>query len=83
MPDDVVFENGKKEIIRDISPKNLSSLKGFRLGMFAGLGVTYPIDYRFSLFGESYYTLHFGSLIDDGDWGFRQLSFQAGIKITL
>ncbi|OGU38057.1 MAG: hypothetical protein A2X61_17045 [Ignavibacteria bacterium GWB2_35_12] len=81
IPEDLVFkENGMKEIVTE--PKNLNSLSSFRLGVFAGLGVTYPIDYRFSLFGETYYTIHFGSLIDDGDWGFQQLSFQAGIKIT-
>ncbi|MBI5326250.1 MAG: IgGFc-binding protein [Ignavibacteriae bacterium] len=83
LPDDFVFvENGKKEIVRE-SPKNLNSLKSLRLGMLCGFGVTYPIDYKFSLFGELFYTLHFGSLIDDGNWGFQQLSLQAGIKYTL
>ncbi|TAL67342.1 MAG: hypothetical protein EPN82_15335 [Bacteroidetes bacterium] len=80
IPNDAIFPNGSDEI----SIKgNLTTLKSFRLGMFTGLGVTYPIDYRFSVFGESYYTFHFGSLIDGGNWGLQQLSFQLGVKITL
>ena len=80
IPNNAMFPNGTNEISTE---DNLTTLKSFRLGMFAGFGITYPIDFRFSVFGESYYSFHFGSLISDGDWGLHQLSFQLGIKYTL
>jgi hypothetical protein len=81
MPESFVYADGSKTMT--VAPGNLSSLSAFRFGIMFGGGVNYPIDFNFSVFGEASYTLHFGNLINDGNWGLQQLSFQFGLKYNL
>lgn len=63
-------------------PEELSSLNRFNLGLYLGLGMSYPIKYDFSVFFESCYTQALSSMIDDGDWQVSKLSFLLGIKYS-
>lgn len=81
IPEGYAFASGKRR--EELQTDNLSSLSGFRVGMFAGLGFTYPVYKRFSAFAEANYNLHFGNVINDGDWGLHQLSMIIGIRYQL
>lgn len=63
-------------------PQELSSLNRLNLGVYLGLGISYPLRYDFSVFFESYYNQILSSMIDDGDWKVSKLSFLLGIKYS-
>lgn len=63
-------------------PHELSSLNNFNLGIYLGLGMSYPVKYDLSLFFETYYTQALRSMIDDGEWKVSKLSLLLGIKYS-
>lgn len=71
-----------KNQIEQKYPKELSSFNRFNLGIYFGLGMSYPLRHDFSVFFESYYTQILSSMIDDGDWKVSKLSFLLGLKIS-
>ena len=80
IPPDFTYQNGKQEFVKPGSPTELGSLSTFRLGIFGGFGLNYPISSRISAFSEINYTYHLGDIISDGDWGLSQLSLQIGAR---
>lgn len=64
-------------------PRELSSLRTINFGLYAGIGLSYPIRYDFSVFFETYYNTILQSLIDDGDWKVSKLSLLFGLKYSV
>ena len=82
-PESYSYENNSRTHIPANAPDKMGSLGGVRLGAFFGFGVNIPVTYNISFFSEANYTLHFGNIISDGNWGLQQISVIAGGKIRL
>ncbi|MCX7736072.1 MAG: IgGFc-binding protein [Candidatus Kapabacteria bacterium] len=80
IPDNFTYTDGTRTHIDPEDAQTLSSLSFLRLGLLAGLGLTYPINHLFSAYVESQFIHHLGNVINDGTWGLNQLSIQAGIR---
>ncbi len=63
-------------------PGELTSLNRFNIGIYLGLGMSYPIKYDLSAFFETYYNQILFNMINDGDWKVAKLSFLVGIKYS-
>ncbi len=68
---------------RTVFDEGLSSITTLRTAGFAGFGTMYPVWGKVSAFGELRYTHFFADIIDDGDWGLRQISLTIGAKVRL
>lgn len=79
-PGDFVYtENGQREIAEPVS--SLESLATLNVGVFGGLGFTYPLSVQTSLFLESLYTRQLTSVVSDGDWSLEKISFNGGVRL--
>lgn len=74
-------ENGSREILQ--SPTTLETINDLNIGVFCGLGFTYPLTISTSLFLETLYTRHFSNFISDGDWTIEKITFNVGTRIRL
>ncbi|MBM2816222.1 MAG: IgGFc binding protein [Ignavibacteria bacterium] len=80
-PDFKAFSNGERSMT---FPENqLSSLKGVRFGINAGVGTNYPLTRTISAFAEIFNTIHLGSLVEDSSWWLNQLTLRAGLRVRL
>ncbi len=80
IPDNLVYSStGERTMLEPIS--TLLALKTVRLAGIGGIGFTYPVSQKFSVFMEGTYTYYLGSIITDGDWNLSKISFHAGAKI--
>jgi hypothetical protein len=79
-PVNVSFEGGKREIATE---EKLKSMVALRYGLFGGIGFSYPLTHRISVFSESLFFYHFNSLIDDGNWYINQLVLNIGFKYLI
>jgi hypothetical protein len=82
-PGNYFYEGRKNSIPEPGAPKNLSTINSLRIGVFVGLGFTYPVSKNLSVFTEILYTHYLSNFISDGDWSVRQLTAQAGVKLRL
>ena len=74
----VYSETGTGEIIEPV--QSLETIRTLNLGVFGGIGFSYPITIKTSLFLESLYTRHLTSFITDGDWTIEKISFNGGVR---
>ncbi len=77
-PSSVTFADGTQQ--RRVDPQSLSSLNTFNVGVFAGVGFTYPISFRTNVVLETVYTRWLGSMVSDADWSLEQLGGHLGIR---
>ncbi len=77
-PSSVTFADGTQQ--RRVDPQSLSSLNTFNVGVFAGVGFTYPISFRTNVVLETVYTRWLGSMVSDADWSLEQLGAHVGIR---
>lgn len=75
-PSNVEYSSGGTE--REIAPASLSSLTSIGAEVLGGLGFSYPVSYRMSVFFESTYTARLNSLVTDAAWGADAFGVQLG-----
>lgn len=81
IPENYSYTNGEREkVVLDGAADNLST---FVPAVTLGMGTTFPVWKQISLFGELFYTQHFGDLISDGDWSVSQLGLHIGARVRL
>ncbi len=81
-PSDFTYADGSRSLTIE-SVKNLNSMNKIRLGLFAGIGFTMPINYRLNFFTEAYYNHSLSNIIDDGNWKIHNLSFNLGARFRV
>ena len=74
----VYDETGERE--RSSVPTSLDSWNTLRFGVFGGLGATYPITFRMSVFVEGQYTTDFGNVLSDADWSLEDVGINLGVR---
>lgn len=74
----VYSETGSNEIIEPV--QSLETIRTLNLGVFGGIGFSYPISIKTAVFLESLYTRHLTSFITDGDWTIEKISFNGGVR---
>jgi hypothetical protein len=80
IPDDFSYPDNTRKKADPNAPSTLGSLSAINTSALFGAGFSYTFDYKISAFFESYYSLPFGSIINDGDWKIPQLVLQLGLK---
>lgn len=61
-------------------PESLSSLRSVNAAVFGGIGFTYPVTFRVSVFLEGQYTQPLGNLITDGEWTHSVVGINFGTR---
>jgi hypothetical protein len=77
-PDWVTFPDGSRE--QTVEPSTLSSLNSVGFAVFGGVGFTYPITFRMSLFLESTYTAWLTSMVAPEEWKISALGANLGLR---
>jgi hypothetical protein len=79
-PDNYFFPEG-----RDYRTEStdIESFRSLNIGLFAGVGFKADIDYRFSVFYETYLNPMFLNLIDEGSWKIFGYSMQLGVRYRI
>lgn len=77
-PSNFTFADGARS--HEIAPDKLSSMRTMQFAAFGGIGFTYPITYKMSVFLEGQYTQPFGSLISDGEWTHSIVGINLGAR---
>jgi len=77
-PSNFTFEDGSRS--QKISPESLSSLSGFNAAAFAGIGFTYPVTFKMSVFLEGQFTQPLGNVITDGEWTNNVVGINLGAR---
>lgn len=75
-PTNFDFTNGGQQ--KDSDPTELSSLEALGFEVMGGLGFSYPVSYRVSVFLESTYTHRLNSLATDVSWTTDALGVNVG-----
>ncbi len=79
-PGDLVYvENGEREIVQPIT--SLETINDLNIGVFGGIGFSYPVTITTSLFLETLYTRHLTDFISDGVWATEKITFNVGARI--
>jgi len=65
---------------RTIEPSELTSVNETMFGYFGGLGISYPVTFRASVFAEAMYTGWFGDLVDNGPWTLERFGLNVGAR---
>ncbi len=77
----VYIKNEERNLIQ--SPSSLETINSVNFAVFGGLGFSYPINIKTSIFLETLYTRNLSSFISDGDWMIEKISFNAGARFRL
>lgn len=77
-PANFTFADGTRS--QTIEPQSLSSLSSVNAAVFGGIGFTYPVTFKMSVFLEGQFTQPFGNLISDGDWTHNIVGFNLGAR---
>jgi IgGFc binding protein len=72
------FADGTTE--QAAEPTSLESLQSMNLALVGGLGFSYPITFRMSVFAEGMFTRWLGSMISDGTWRTQSMGINAGVR---
>ena len=76
-PSSYTYENGSTE--RETGISSLGSLNAFGFELLGGIGISYPVSFRSSIFVESQYTWRLNSMISDGAWDMSAIGFHVGL----
>jgi len=72
------FPDGSSQ--QTVTPDKIPELTALQFGVFGGLGITYPITFRTSIFVEAMYTLLLGDAITSGPWSIQKFGLNAGAR---
>lgn len=64
-----------------VLPESISELTSIQLGVFGGLGITYPITFRTSIFVEALHSVSFGDIVSSGPWTVQRFGLNAGVRL--
>ncbi len=64
-----------------VDQTTLTSLNSTSFGYYGGLGFSYPVTFRTSVFVETMYTAWFGNLVGDGPWTTQRLGINVGARV--
>lgn len=65
---------------QDVEPQTLESFSTLNLGLFGGIGFTYPVSFKASVFIETLYTKPLYDVVNDAPWSMQTLGFTAGVR---
>lgn len=77
-PADVAYPNGGRSMTTE--PTSLSALSTLNVGLYGGLGVTYPITFTTSVFVEGTYTTILNNIVSDVAWRTQYISLSVGAR---
>lgn len=77
-PSNWTYPDGER--IQEVQNDGLSSLTTFNVGVYGGLGFSYPITFRASLFAEAMYTKWMSSMTSDGEWTAQRFGLNVGLR---
>ncbi len=75
-PSNWVFENGARTI--PIGPQSLKSLSDVGFDLLGGIGISYPVSFRASVFMETLYIRRLNKVVDDATWNIEALALNIG-----
>ena len=76
-PKSLVYESGSD--VRSLGTTSLESLNTFGFELLGGLGFSYPVSFKASVFFEAMYTHRLNSMISDGTWDVGTLGANLGL----
>lgn len=65
----------------EIGPETLSVLNSLQFGASGGIGITYPVTFRTSVFAEMLYTTWIGNVASGGLWSIERLGINVGARM--
>jgi hypothetical protein len=77
-PGNAAFPGGARSVV--VSPQSLDALQSLNVGLYGGLGVTYPITFTTSVFVEGTYTTILNNIVSDVAWRVQYLSLSVGAR---
>lgn len=77
IPEDFSYGDGRKEKLEE---SELKSLTSFNLGLVAGVGFNYNVDYNLSIYSEVLYNHYFSDLVNDAEWRLYQFNLNLGFR---
>ncbi|MBK6759678.1 MAG: IgGFc-binding protein [Ignavibacteria bacterium] len=63
-----------------IAPESLEELNAIQLGIFGGVGISYPVTFRISVFGEAMFTTWLGDVATPGPWTIQRFGLNFGAR---
>lgn len=63
-----------------IAPESLEELTAIQLGIFGGVGISYPVTFRISVFGEAVFTTWLGDVAAPGPWTIQRFGMNFGAR---
>ncbi|HLP27812.1 MAG TPA: IgGFc-binding protein [Candidatus Didemnitutus sp.] len=63
-----------------VAPEVLDELTSMQLGVFGGVGISYPVSFRISVFGEAIYTTWLGNAANSGPWTVDRIGLNLGAR---
>ncbi|MCX6140758.1 MAG: IgGFc-binding protein [Candidatus Kapabacteria bacterium] len=77
-PSNWVFAQGSTP--QTVLPESLSALTSVQLGLYGGLGFSYPVSFRVSVFAEALYSTWFGNVATPGPWSVERIGANIGAR---
>ncbi len=77
-PSNWTYPDGSRE--QTIENDGVSNLATFNYGLYGGLGLSYPITFRASIYAEAMYSQWMSSMSSDGDWKAQRFGINAGLR---
>lgn len=75
-PSNWVFDNGART--SPIGAQSLSSLSGVGFDILGGLGISYPVSFKASVFMETLYIKRLNNVVGDASWSVDALALNIG-----
>lgn len=77
-PSNWTYPNGERT--QTVSNDGVSSLASFNYGVYGGLGFSYPVTFRASMFAEAMYTRWMSPMSTDGTWTSQRFGLNLGLR---
>lgn len=78
-PSNWVYSEGSTP--QTVQPESLDALTAVQLGLYGGLGFSYPVSFRVSVFAEALYSTWFGNVATPGPWSIDRLGMNVGARL--
>ncbi|CAN5514945.1 hypothetical protein BH10BAC6_BH10BAC6_12060 [soil metagenome] len=77
-PGTVTYSDGTTSM--QVDPESLDAVNTLNVGLYGGLGYTYPISFSTSVFLEGTYTTILNNIVSDGAWRLEYISLSLGAR---
>jgi hypothetical protein len=80
-PSNWTYPDGERT--QNVANDGVDNLTSFNYGVYGGLGFSYPVSFRASLFAEAMYTQWITSMSSDGTWTSQRFGLNVGLRFRL